>query len=210
MVKPGEKVKLSKYDPDDTLGWDKEPQDEIQPGEGSRETRSPAICPLRRTKARPAHRPAGLDAAGKDGTIRHVMSGVNPQGCHVTSFKVPSGEEAAHDFLWRVHKAVPGFGDHRNLQPLPLRRCSRRARSQSRAQSRLVQSATSRSTSLSRFLTQNNVKILKFFLHISKDEQKKRLMERIDDPRQALENFRGGFQRAQILERLYRPPTRMP
>src|SRR5713226_6638593 len=52
-----------------------------------------------------------LDAGGKDGTIRHVMSGVNPQGCKVTSFKVPSADERAHDFLWRVHKAVPEQGD---------------------------------------------------------------------------------------------------
>src|SRR5207253_9140549 len=52
----------------------------------------------------------GMDAAGKDGTIRHVMSGVSPQGCSVTSFKVPNSEELAHDFLWRIHKAVPDKG----------------------------------------------------------------------------------------------------
>lgn len=52
-----------------------------------------------------------MDGGGKDGTIRHVMSGLNPQGCRVTSFKVPAGEETEHDFLWRVHRAVPAFGE---------------------------------------------------------------------------------------------------
>ena len=58
-----------------------------------------------------ADRVAGARHGGKDGTIRHVMSGVNPQGCSVTSFKVPSPEEAAHDYLWRVHRAVPQYGN---------------------------------------------------------------------------------------------------
>ena len=123
----------------------------------------------------------GLDTGGKDGTIRHVMSGVNPQGCKVTPFKVPAGEETDHDFLWRIHHAVPGFGyigifnrSHyedvlvvRVHNIVPKSQWSRRY---------------DQINNFEEFLTQNNVKILKFFLHISKDEQKKRLMDRIDDP----------------------------
>jgi polyphosphate kinase 2 (PPK2 family) len=62
-----------------------------------------------------------MDAAGKDGAIKHVMSGVNPQGCQVHAFKAPSREELDHDFLWRIAKALPERGPHRHLQPLALR-----------------------------------------------------------------------------------------
>ena len=69
-----------------------------------------------------------MDAAGKDGAIRHVMSGVNPQGCQVYSFKAPSSEEMDHDFLWRTSKSPPRAGPHRHLQPLLLRGSPRGAR----------------------------------------------------------------------------------
>lgn len=123
-----------------------------------------------------------MDAGGKDGTIRHVMSGVNPQGCHVTSFKVPSAEEAAHDFLWRIHNAAPAAGQigifnrsHyedvlvvrvHNLVPKSL--WSKRYR---------------QINAFEKLLADNGVHILKFFLHISKDEQKKRFLERLNNPR---------------------------
>ena len=63
-----------------------------------------------------------MDAAGKDGTIKHVMSGVNPEGCEVFSFKTPSEHELSHDFLWRTYRELPERGQHRHLQPLLLRR----------------------------------------------------------------------------------------
>jgi PPK2 family polyphosphate:nucleotide phosphotransferase len=122
-----------------------------------------------------------MDAGGKDGTIRHVMSGVNPQGCRVTSFKVPSAEEADHDFLWRIHKAVPRKGEIgifnrsqyedivavrvRNLQPESV--WSQRY---------------DQINAFEKLLADNDVTILKFFLHISKDEQKERLLARIEEP----------------------------
>ena len=71
-----------------------------------------------------------MDAAGKDGAIRHVLSGVNPQGCQVFSFKAPSAEERDHDYLWRSMKALPGARAHRHSQPLVLRRGPRRPRAQ--------------------------------------------------------------------------------
>ena len=121
-----------------------------------------------------------MDAAGKDGTIRHVMAGVNPQGCVVTPFKKPSVEEAEHDYLWRIHNAVPSTATSES-STVSLRRRARRARSQ------LVPKDvwSRRYEQINEFeamLHDNDVKILKFFLHISKDEQKRRFQQRIEDP----------------------------
>ena len=181
MAKPGKKVKLAKFDPDETLGWDK--------NHAMKASLHKAIKKLDHLQyvfnADRKHALLivlqGLDTAGKDGTVRHVMSGVNPQGCDVTSFKAPSPEEAAHDYLWRVHRAVPQFGDfgifnRSHYEDVLIVRVHN-----------LVPKAawSQRYEQINRFeeyLDANNVKILKFFLHISKEEQKKRLMERLDDP----------------------------
>ena len=121
-----------------------------------------------------------MDAAGKDGTIRHVMAGVNPQGCVVTSFKKPSIEEAEHDFLWRIHKAVPQHGDigifnRSQYEDVLVVRVHKLVSKQ--VWSRRYEEINSFET-----MYENNVTILKFFLHISKDEQKSRFQQRIDDP----------------------------
>lgn len=123
----------------------------------------------------------GLDAAGKDGTIRHVMSGVNPQGCKVTSFKAPSPEEAAHDYLWRVHHAVPPLGDigifnRSHYEDVLV------VRVHNLVPKKVWSERYGQINQFEQFLYDNNVTILKFFLHISKNEQEKRFMERIDDP----------------------------
>ena len=91
----------------------------------------------------------GIDAAGKDGVIRHVMAGMNPQGVTVTPFKVPEGKEKRHDYLWRVHKACRN-GPDRHFQPVPLRGGSGCPGSQSGSKSRYGRSATNRSTTSSR------------------------------------------------------------
>jgi|HubBroStandDraft_4_1064222.scaffolds.fasta_scaffold00152_22 PPK2 family polyphosphate:nucleotide phosphotransferase len=180
-VKPGQKVKLSEWDPDDTLGFEKDHE--------MKDSLEKAITRLAGFQYRLYAEKKrvlllifqGLDAAGKDGTIRHVMSGVDPQGCVVKSFKVPSAEEAAHDFLWRVHKAIPGYGEigvfnrsHyedvlivRVHELVPKEVWSRRY---------------DQINEFEHMLEENKVKILKFFLHISKDEQKKRFLERMEDP----------------------------
>ena len=143
-----------------------------------------------------------LDAGGKDGTIRHVMSGVNPQGCEVTSFKAPSSEELEHDFLWRIHKAVPRLGDIgifnrsqyedvlivRVHQLAPKKVWSKRYR---------------QINEFERILADNGVTILKFYLHISKDEQKKRFEARIAGSHQELEAVAARFRRTQALGRLH-------
>jgi PPK2 family polyphosphate:nucleotide phosphotransferase len=181
MIKPGYKVKLSRYDADDTLGWDKNHE-----AKKSVDKETAKIDGLQQVLyAAKKHALLivlqGLDAAGKDGTIRHVMSGVNPQGCDVTSFKVPSSEEAAHDFLWRIHKAVPARGmigifNRSHYEDVLI----------VRVHNLVPKDVWSRRydqiNEFEAYLAANNVTILKFFLHISKDEQKKRFLARLDDP----------------------------
>jgi PPK2 family polyphosphate:nucleotide phosphotransferase len=123
----------------------------------------------------------GMDTAGKDGTISHIFSGVNPQGCDVTPFKVPTPAEAKHDFLWRVHKAVPERGKigifNRSHYEDVLSPRVHKLISEKEARRRLKE--------INRFeesLAENDVAILKFFLHISEEEQKRRLQSRLDTP----------------------------
>ena len=107
-----------------------------EPGAMSRAA-IPALC---RSAARPAGGACRASTpAAKDGTIRHVMSGLNPQGVRVTSFKVPEGAEKRHDYLWRVHRAVPGIGQDRHFQPLALRGCAGGARARPGAEVGLVE-----------------------------------------------------------------------
>ncbi len=122
-----------------------------------------------------------IDTGGKDGTIRAVLKGVNPQGCAVASFKVPSSEELDHDFLWRYHARTPGRGmigvfNRSHYEDVLVVRVKG-----------LVPDAVWRSrygliNDFERLLTESGTTILKFFLHISKAEQKKRLEARISDP----------------------------
>src|SRR5579863_5322279 len=110
IVRPGSKINLSDYDADETYGYEK--------GAECKKHTTKAIERMDKLQYRlyADNRYAllivlqGIDAAGKDGTIRHVMSGINPEGCSVTSFKQPTHEELQHDFLWRIHKAVPQRG----------------------------------------------------------------------------------------------------
>jgi len=123
----------------------------------------------------------GRDAAGKDGTIRRVFGPLDPQGLTVTAFKVPSPLELSHDFLWRIHRAVPAKGEigvfnRSHYEDVLVVRVDR-----------LVSEAAWRPryeqiNHFERLLTENGVTILKFFLHISPAEQRKRLLARLDDP----------------------------
>jgi PPK2 family polyphosphate:nucleotide phosphotransferase len=122
-----------------------------------------------------------MDAGGKDGTIRHVMSNLNPQGCRVTPFKVPSAAEADHDYLWRIHQAVPPKGEigvfnRSHYEEVLVVRVHRMVpKNVWRGRYRQI-------NMFEEILTANNIVILKFFLHISRNEQKKRLEERLADP----------------------------
>jgi len=150
-----------------------------------------------------------MDAAGKDGAIRHVMSGVNPQGCQVYSFKHPSATELQHDFLWRTTRDLPERGRigifnrsyyeevliarvHPQIlhgEGVPKR--TRDAKSIWRSRYRSI-------VDLERHLCTNGTRIVKFFLHLSREEQRKRFLERIDQPQK---NWK--FSQADIAERAF-------
>jgi PPK2 family polyphosphate:nucleotide phosphotransferase len=124
----------------------------------------------------------GMDTAGKDGTIRHIFSGINPQGCDVAAFKVPTPLEARHDFLWRVHAQVPprgliGIFNRSHYEDVLSPRVHKLI-NRDIADRRLEDINEFES-----FLIDNDVLILKFYLHISKDEQTRRLQARIDTPK---------------------------
>ena len=134
-----------------------------------------------------------MDAAGKDGAIKHVMSGVNPQGCQVFSFKHPSAEELAHDFLWRTTRCLPERGHigifnrsyyeevlivrvHRDIlagEALPIELVKGE---------RIWEKRYESIAGMEKHLHRNGTRVVKFFLHISKNEQRKRLLDRLDDP----------------------------
>jgi PPK2 family polyphosphate:nucleotide phosphotransferase len=123
----------------------------------------------------------GIDAAGKDGVIRKVFTAFNPQGTHVTSFKVPAGREVAHDFLWRVHAACPprgsiGIFNRSHYEDLIVPMLNE---SISRKQ---LAARIDHINSFERMLTDEGTTIVKFLLHISRDEQWERLMARLDEP----------------------------
>jgi len=179
-VRPGTKVKLADWDPDGTFGYKK----------GSKLERLTAKTIARLDDLQNllwADKQHALlvvlqspDAGGKDGTIRHVMSGMSPQGCRVTAFRPPTPQELAHDFLWRVHAVVPAKGEvgifnrshYEDVLVVRVRGLAPRS-----VWSRRYDEING----FERLLAENGVAILKFFLHISKDEQKERFAERIED-----------------------------
>ncbi len=136
-----------------------------------------------------------MDTGGKDGAIKHVMSGVNPQGCVVTPFKVPTPEELAHDYLWRIHQVVPprrmiGIFNRSHYEDVLV------VRVHSLAPKEIWSKRYDQINAFEKHLTENGVTILKFYLHISKAEQKARLQERLDDP-----NKRWKFSTGDLKER---------
>jgi PPK2 family polyphosphate:nucleotide phosphotransferase len=147
-----------------------------------------------------------MDAAGKDGTIRHIMSGVNPQGCRVTSFKHPGGVELEHDFLWRVTRELPergmiGIFNRSYYESVLILRVhpellEAQGFDPSKADSEFWRARYRSIADLEQHLAANNVHVLKFFLHLSKEEQRKRFLDRIDEPEK---NWK--FSQADIEER---------
>ena len=123
-----------------------------------------------------------IDGGGKDSTIRHVASAFNPQGCTVTAFKAPSAEELRHDFLWRVHGRVPARGEvgifnRSHYEDVLV------VRVDSLAPKPVWQRRYEQINAFERQLVQADIRIVKVFLHISRDEQKQRFEERLEDPR---------------------------
>ena len=150
-----------------------------------------------------------MDAAGKDGTIKHVMSGVNPQGVQVVSFKRPSLEELDHDFLWRCSKALPERGrigifnrsyyeEVLAVKVHPEYVANQRIPNATPGRKKFWKARYESINEFEQHLTRNGTRVVKFFLHVSKEEQKQRLLARINDPKK---NWK--FEAADLSERAH-------
>ncbi len=132
-----------------------------------------------------------MDAAGKDGIVKHVMSGLNPAGTQVKSFKTPSKEENDHDYLWRIHKEMPprgeiGIFNRSHYEEVIIARVHDLVK-QSQIPSEILNEDIWKDRyrqirDYERYLTENGIKVIKFYLHLSKDEQRERLLARIENP----------------------------
>jgi PPK2 family polyphosphate:nucleotide phosphotransferase len=193
-IEEGEHFRLKDHDPGDTHGLKSEGKPE------ARELLTKGVEELARLQDVLAAQNRwallvvfqAMDAAGKDGTIKHVMSGVNPQGVQVTSFKAPSSEEQDHDFLWRTMKHFPERGDigifnRSYYEEVLVVRVHPELLQKEKLPAPLVTKHIWRDrfediNALERYLTRNGIAILKFFLHLSRKEQKRRFLERLDRP----------------------------
>lgn len=179
-IDDGSKVNLANYDPGDTN--DHQDRDKA---EETTQKLSDELCELQELMAAAQHHSLlvilqGMDTSGKDGTIRHVLAHVNPQGCSVVSFKEPTPEELAHDFLWRIHKAVPGKGvmgifNRSQYEDVLIVRVHNLV--PEGVWSRRYQEINH----FEQLLANNGTIILKFFLYISAKEQEQRLLAREQD-----------------------------
>lgn len=134
----------------------------------------------------------GRDAAGKDGTINHVLGAMNPQGCSVTGFKVPSTEEAAHDFLWRYHKAAPGRGrigifNRSHYEEVLVQRVH------NLVPRKIWSKRYQHINDFEKSLAENGTHILKFYLHIDPQEQLARFRQRLEDPQRHWKISQGDY-----------------
>lgn len=180
-VKPDQKVKLKEIDPNDTGKFkDKDEANEILTQNIERIAELQNVLYAEGKHALLIVLQA-LDAGGKDGTIRKIMSGINPQGVQVTSFKKPTAEELSHDFLWRIHKVAPprgmiGIFNRSHYEDVLI------VRVHNLVPKSVWGQRYEHINNFERLLTDSGVTILKFYLHISKDEQKERFQARLDQP----------------------------
>jgi len=195
-VGPGQKFRIKDYDPDDTSAFKggkakavdanakiQEKLDELQD----------LLYAERRRKVLIILQ--GMDTSGKDGTVRHAMRGFDPQGVRVESFKKPTEQELDHDFLWRIHAKTPGRGEvaifnRSHYEDVLVVRVHKLA------PEKTWRKRYGQINDFEEMLTGNDTVVLKFFLHIGKDEQRQRLQERIEDPTK-----RWKFQHGDIEER---------
>ena len=183
-IAEGETVKLGKYDPGYT-----HPHIKHEDADAELAKLNQRLCELQELLYAAQHHSVlmivqGMDTSGKDGTISHVFGAVNPQGCAVHSFKVPTAEEASHDFLWRIHNAAPAkgilgiFNRSQYEDVLVVRVHNLIPEDEWSKRYKAI-------NHFEKLLTQNDTIVLKFFLHISQDEQTKRLQARVQDKKKA-------------------------
>jgi len=182
LVKPGKKVKLENWDPDDKSLVDLDKKDgEKELDEVNDELEKLQELLFAEGKQQLLIILQGMDTSGKDGVIRHVFDGVNPQGVRVASFKVPTAEELSHDYLWRIHKQTPRKGEivifNRSQYEDVLV-----VRVHSLVPEEVWKKRYDQINEFERLLVEEGTTILKFYLHIDKDEQKQRLQARLDEP----------------------------
>lgn len=190
-VRPGQKVDLRRYDPGDTGSLTKEKAAErLNRALGRLVELQDTLYAHNRWAVLLVFQ--AMDAAGKDSAIKHVMSGLNPQGTQVHAFKRPSDEELDHDYLWRVQKALPergriGIFNRSHYEEVLVVRVHPKILSGQRLPDRLVTPRIWKERyedikAFERHLARNGTMIRKFFLHVSKEEQRRRLLKRLNEP----------------------------
>ena len=196
LVRPHSKTRLSDFDPNESFG--------IGKAEAAEQLRANVerLSVLQYLLYAEAKRSVlvvlqGIDAGGKDGTIRRVMTGLNPQGVRVTPFKAPEGEEKRHDYLWRIHRALPEYGqigifNRSHYEEVLV------VRVHEMVPKAVWSQRYDQINAFEEMLTQNGVTVIKFLLYISKDEQLKRFQERVSDREK---NWK--FSQADLTEREY-------
>jgi PPK2 family polyphosphate:nucleotide phosphotransferase len=181
-IKPGQEIKLEDWDPADTQAFEGNKKD----AKSKKKDLRKKLIKLQETLYAEHEEKLlivlqGMDTSGKDGTIRHVFKGVNPQGVRVSSFKVPTQEELDHDYLWRIHKHVPAKGEivifnRSHYEDVLV------VRVHELVKEKVGKRRYQQINQFEKMLHEEGVTILKFFLHIDLEEQKKRLQARIDTP----------------------------
>jgi PPK2 family polyphosphate:nucleotide phosphotransferase len=194
-IAEGESVTLKMYDPGETR------KHELEEAQKELEKFSRELTELQELLSAAQHHSIllvlqGIDTSGKDGTIRHVFSHVNPQGCEVHAFKEPTAEELLHDFLWRVHKVTPGKGtlgifNRSHYEDVLVVRVHKMVPEE------VWEQRYKEINHFEKLLARNGTLILKFFLHISKDEQEKRLEARVQDKDKAWKIAAGDWRERQ-------------
>ena len=181
-VKPGQKIRLAKWDPNDTRaykGGKKDGKKLLTQLNEELETLQETLYAEHKHKVLVILQ--GMDTSGKDGTIRHVFEGVNPQGVHVASFKKPTDEELDHDYLWRIHQEVPARGEivifnRSHYEDVLV------VRVHELVPPDVWSKRYAQINNFEKMLAEEGVTILKFFLHIDLQEQKERLLARLNTP----------------------------
>jgi len=193
-ITEGKKFRLRKFDPADTLGFDSDDKPEAQ------EALTSGVQQLAKLQDKLFAQDRwalllifqAMDAAGKDSAIKHVMSGINPQGCEVYSFKVPTSEDLDHDYLWRCTKRLPergriGIFNRSYYEETLVVRIHQEYLAGQKVPQKLIgkniwNNRFQDISNFERYLTRNGIVVVKFFLHVSQAEQKKRFLERIENP----------------------------
>ena len=200
-IKHGSPVSLDDFDPEETSLFDGSKKDaveantSIQKRLGELQERFYAEC-----KRKLLIVLQGMDTSGKDGTVRHVMGGFDPAGVRIVAFKKPFEEELRHDFLWRIHRQVPGSGEivvfnRSHYEDVLV------VRVHELVDRDVWKKRYDQINDFERLLSENGTVVLKFFLHISKEEQRKRLQGRIDDPDKRWKYQHGDIEERQLWDK---------